>query len=132
MGTGTPTRAEVVVVGGGVIGTSIAYHLTKAGVGDVLLLERHQLTAGTTWHAAGLITTAGFTDETTLWMADYSRGLYERLEAETGLATGFLPIGHLHLATDEARWEAMRREHAFQTGFGVESHLVDAAEVARH
>ncbi len=132
MGTGTPTRAEVVVVGGGVIGTSIAYHLTKAGVGDLLLLERHQLTAGTTWHAAGLITTAGFTDETTLWMADYSRGLYERLEAETGLATGFLPIGHLHLATDEARWEAMRREHAFQTGFGVESHLVDAAEVARH
>ena len=75
-----PSRAQVVVVGGGVIGTSIAYHLTRAGVRDVLLLERHQLTAGTTWHAAGLITAAGFTDETTLWMAEYSRRLYERLE----------------------------------------------------
>ncbi len=125
-----PERAQVVIVGGGVIGTSIAYHLTKVGVTDVLLLERHQLTAGTTWHAAGLITSAGFTDETTLWMAEYSRDLYERLEAETGFATGFMKIGHLHLATSPQRLEAMRREHAFQSGFGVESHLISAAEVA--
>ena len=125
-----PQRAQVVIVGGGVIGTSIAYHLTKVGVTDVLLLERHQLTAGTTWHAAGLITSAGFTDETTLWMAEYSRDLYERLEEETGFATGFMKIGHLHLATSPPRLEAMRREHAFQTGFGVESHLISAAEVA--
>jgi len=125
-------RAQVVVVGGGVIGTSIVHHLTSAGVGDVLLLERHQLTAGTTWHAAGLITSAGFSDETTLWMAEYSRQLYQRLEAETGLATGFLPIGHLHLATTPQRLEAMRREHAFQVGFGIESEVVSAEEVARH
>ena len=130
-GTGDlPQRAQVVIVGGGVIGTSIAYHLTKVGITDVLLLERHQLTAGTTWHAAGLITSAGFTDETTLWMAEYSRDLYERLESETGFATGFMKIGHLHLATSPQRLEAMRREHAFQTGFGVESHLISAAEVA--
>ncbi|MET0911986.1 MAG: FAD-dependent oxidoreductase, partial [Acidimicrobiales bacterium] len=125
-----PDRAQVVIVGGGIIGTSIAYHLTKAGWTDVLLLERHQLTAGTTWHAAGLITSAGFTDETTLWMSEYSRDLYERLEAETGLATGFMKIGHLHLATSPQRLEAMRREHAFQSGFGIESHLIGAAEVA--
>ncbi len=125
-------RAQVVVVGGGVIGTSIAYHLTKVGVRDVLLLERHQLTAGTTWHAAGLITSAGFSDETTLWLSEYSRDLYERLEAETGLATGFLRIGHLHLATTPPRLEAMRREHAFQSGLGIESEIVSADEVARH
>ncbi len=125
-----PDRAQVVVVGGGVIGASIAYHLTKAGVTDVLLLERHQLTAGTTWHAAGLITSAGFTDETTLWMSEYSRDLYEKLEGETGLATGFMKIGHLHLATSPQRFEAMRREHAFQAGFGIESHMVSAADVA--
>lgn len=124
--------ARVVIVGGGVIGTSIAYHLTKAGWDDVLLLERHQLTAGTTWHAAGLITSAGFTDETTLWMSEYSRDLYERLEEETGLATGFMQIGHLHLATTPQRLEAMKREHAFQVGFGIESHMIGAAEVAEH
>ncbi len=128
--TDLPERAQVVIVGGGIIGTSIGYHLTKAGWTDVLLLERHQLTAGTTWHAAGLITSAGFTDETTLWMSEYSRDLYERLEAETGLATGFMKIGHLHLATSPQRLEAMRREHAFQSGFGIESHLIGAAEVA--
>jgi 4-methylaminobutanoate oxidase (formaldehyde-forming) len=122
--------ARVVIVGGGVIGTSIAYHLTKVGWNDVLLLERHQLTAGTTWHAAGLITSAGFTDETTLWMSEYSRDLYERLEEETGLATGFMKIGHLHLATTPQRLEAMKREHAFQTGFGIDSHMIGAAEVA--
>src|SRR6187551_2518905 len=129
-GNGVPDRAQVVIVGGGVIGTSIAYHLTKAGRTDVLLLERHQLTAGTTWHAAGLVTSAGFTDETTLWMSEYSRELYQRLEAETGLATGFQAIGHLHLATTPQRLEAMRREHAFQAGFGIESEVISAAEVA--
>src|SRR5690349_13389472 len=129
-GSEVPDRAQIVVVGGGIIGTSIAYHLTRAGRTDVCLLERHQLTAGTTWHAAGLITSAGFTDETTLWMSEYSRRLYQRLEAETGLATGFLPIGHLHLATTPHRVEAMRREHAFQAGFGIESEVISAAEVA--
>src|SRR5471032_2037728 len=87
--SGLPTRARVVVVGGGVIGASVAYHLTRLGWRDVLLLERDRLTSGTTWHAAGLITSAGMADETSLWMSRYSRDLYERLEAETGLSTGF-------------------------------------------
>ncbi len=115
-----PTRARVVIVGGGVIGTSIAYHLTKLGWGDVVLLERDRLTSGTTWHAAGLITSAGMVDETALFMARYSRDLYERLEAETGLSTGFRAVGHISIATNEHRMEALRREALFVNGFGVE------------
>src|SRR5450759_5456824 len=116
---GLPDRARVVIVGGGAIGTSIAYHLTKLGWRDVVLLERRQLTAGTTWHAAGLITSAGMSSETLLWMARYTRDLCVSLEAETGQATGFRPIGHLHLATTPQRLEGLRREAAFVRGFGV-------------
>ena len=108
------------IVGGGVIGTSIAYHLTKLGWGDVVLLERDRLTSGTTWHAAGLITSAGMVDETALFMARYSRDLYERLEEETGLSTGFRAVGHISIATNEHRMEALRREALFVNGFGVE------------
>ena len=86
-----PSRAQVVIVGGGVIGCSIAYHLAHLGWTDVVLLEQHQLTAGTTWHAAGLITSAGMADETSLFMSRYSRDLYARLEEETGHSTGFRP-----------------------------------------
>lgn len=125
-----PTRARVVIVGGGVIGSSVAYHLAVLGVTDVLHLERHELTAGTTWHAAGLITSAGMTDETSLWMARYSRDLYTRLEAETGHSTGFRAIGHLHLASTPERLETLRRERAFQRGFGVDNVEVSPAEVA--
>ena len=126
-----PARAQVVIVGGGVIGTSLAYHLTKLGWRDVLLLERHQLTSGTTWHAAGLITSAGMADETSLWMSRYSRDLYSRLEQETGLSTGFRPIGHISLATNPGRLEALRREAAFARGFGVEDNEISALEVAQ-
>jgi len=112
------------------MGASVAYHLAHLGVTDVLLLERHQLTAGTTWHAAGLITSAGMTDETAVWMARYSRDLYTRLEAETGHSTGFRSIGHLHLACTPERLETLRRERAFQRGFGVDNVEVSAAEVA--
>jgi heterotetrameric sarcosine oxidase gamma subunit len=125
-----PARAQVVIVGGGVIGASVAYHLTKLGWRDVLLLERHQLTSGTTWHAAGLITSAGMADETALWMSRYSRDLYAGLEAETGLSTGFRPIGHISLACTPQRLEALRREAAFARGFGVEDNEISAAEVA--
>src|SRR5689334_7250844 len=83
-----PERAEYVVVGGGVVGTSIAYHLALLGATDVLLLERKQLTSGTTWHAAGEIVSGGTTEDA-LWMARYSAELYARLEEETGLSTGF-------------------------------------------
>ena len=128
--TELPARARVVVVGGGNIGCSVAYHLTKLGVTDVLLLEKHELTAGTTWHAAGLITSAGMADETSLWMARYSRDLYARLEAETGHSTGFRQIGHLHLATNPDRLGTLRRESAWQRGMGVENVEVSPAEYA--
>ena len=86
-----PTRARVVVIGGGVIGTSVAYHLAQMGCSDVVLLERDRLTCGTTWHAAGLMVTFGSTSQTSTEMRKYTRDLYSRLEAETGLATGFDP-----------------------------------------
>ncbi len=124
-----PARAQVVIVGGGVIGCSIAYHLAHLGWTDVVLLERHQLTAGTTWHAAGLITSAGMADETSLFMSRYSRDLYERLEQETGHSTGFRPIGHLHLATNEPRLEVLRREAAWMHGFGVDDVEISAGEL---
>ena len=125
-----PNRAEVVIVGGGVIGCSIAYHLTQTGVTDVLLLEKHALTAGTTWHAAGLITSAGFHDETSLWMCRYSRDLYERLEEETGHSTGFRPVGHLSVATTPERMETLVRERDFQVGYGVPNEIVDPERIA--
>ena len=125
-----PARARFVVVGGGVIGCSIAYHLTKLGIRDVLLLEKDSLTAGTTWHAAGLITSAGFHDETSLWMCRYSRDLYARLEEETGHSTGFRPVGHLSIATSDARMETLVRERDFQVGFGVPNELVTPADIA--
>ena len=125
-----PNRAQVVIVGGGVTGCSIAYHLAHLGWTDVVLLEQHRLTAGTTWHAAGLITSAGMTDETALFFSRYSRDLYARLEAETGHSTGFRAVGHLSLATTPERQAALRREAAWTHGFGVEDTEISAAEVA--
>src|SRR5580704_16857056 len=125
-----PARAQVVIVGGGVIGCSIAYHLAHLGWTDVVLLEQHQLTAGTTWHAAGLITSAGMTDETALFFSRYSRDLYARLEQETGHSTGFRPVGHISLATSPRRQEALRREAAWMHGFGVEDTEISPRELA--
>ncbi len=125
-----PSRAQVVIVGGGVIGCSIAYHLTQLGVSDVLLIEKHALTAGTTWHAAGLITSAGFHDETSIYLCRYSRDLYERLEKETGHATGFRPVGHLSVASTPERLETLVRERDFQVGFGVPNEIVTPAQIA--
>ena len=89
MPTEIPDSARVVIIGGGVIGCSIAYHLGHLGLNDLVLIERDQLTSGTTWHAAGLMTTFGSTSETSVEMRMYTRDLYGRLEEETGLATGF-------------------------------------------
>src|SRR5271165_2591503 len=125
-----PDRAQVVIVGGGVIGCSIAYHLAHLGWSDVVLLEQHALTAGTTWHAAGLITSAGMTDETSLFFSRYSRDLYARLEAETGHSTGFKAVGHISLATTKERLEALRRSGAWMHGFGVEEVEISPSELA--
>jgi 4-methylaminobutanoate oxidase (formaldehyde-forming) len=126
-----PDQARVVIIGGGVIGASIAYHLAKLGWTDTVLLERRQLTAGTTWHAAGLITSSGMPSETLLWMARYTRDLCTTLEAETGQATGFRAIGHLVPAATPQRLEALRREAAFARGFGVPLEEISPSEFAR-
>ena len=128
--TALPARARVVIIGGGVIGCSIAYHLAHLGWRDVVLVERDALTAGTTWHAAGLITCAGMTDETSLFMSRYSRDLYSRLEAETGHSTGFRPVGHVSIATNPQRLDALRRESEFVRGFGVPDEEISATELA--
>ncbi|MFA9491853.1 MAG: FAD-dependent oxidoreductase [Anaerolineales bacterium] len=114
-----PERAKVVIIGGGVIGCSTAYHLTKLGWKDIVLLERAQLTAGTTWHAAGLIEAGGFFSATTIEMTKYTLELYKSLEAETGLATGNKNVGTITLVTTPDRLEEMRRISAFEREFDV-------------
>ena len=126
-----PDRARVVIIGGGVIGCSIAYHLAHAGWTDVVLLERDRLTSGTTWHAAGLMTCFGSTSETSTAIRLYSRELYASLEAETGQATGFRPVGLIEAAADEARLEEYRRVAAFQRHLGLEVHEVSPDEMSR-
>ena len=124
-----PDRARVVVIGGGVIGTSVAYHLAHMGWKDVLLLERDRLTSGTTWHAAGLMVTFGSTSETSTEMRKYTRDLYSRLEAETGQATGFNPCGFIEVAADADRLEEFRRVAAFNRWCGVDAQEISPSEV---
>jgi glycine cleavage system aminomethyltransferase T/glycine/D-amino acid oxidase-like deaminating enzyme len=128
--TPIPERAQVVIIGGGVIGTSVAYHLAKLGWTDVVLLERDQLTSGTTWHAAGLIVSGGMTTETLAWMAKYSRDLYEVLEEETGQSTGFRPVGYLQTASNAERLAKLRREADFLRLMGIEREEISGREVA--
>lgn len=125
-----PARARIVIIGGGVIGTSIAYHLGLAGERDVVLLERDRLTSGTTWHAAGLMTTFGSTSETNTRNRLYSRELFARLEVETGLATGFKPVGLIEAAADADRLEEYRRVAAFQRHIGLEVHEIGPREMS--
>jgi 4-methylaminobutanoate oxidase (formaldehyde-forming) len=125
-----PSRARVVVVGGGIIGTSAAYHLAKLGWTDVLLLERDRLTSGTTWHAAGLMATFGSTSQTSTELRQYTWDLYSALEAETGLATGLKQCGLIELAIEPGRLEEYRRTAAFNRHLGVEVHEISPREVA--
>lgn len=124
-----PKHARVVVVGGGVIGTSVAYHLAQMGWKDVVLLERDRITSGTTWHAAGLMVTFGSTSETSTEMRKYTRDLYGRLEAETGLETGFKPVGFIECASDKDRLEEYRRVSAFNRLCGIDVHEISPAQV---
>src|SRR3984885_8353843 len=119
-----PDRARV-VVGGGIIGCSVAYHLAHMGVKDVVLLERDRLTSGTTWHAAGLVVTFGSLSETSTELRKYTRDLYTTLEAETGQSTGFMPVGFIELAADKDRLEEYRRISAFNRFCGVDVHEID-------
>src|SRR5499427_9540389 len=125
-----PDRARVVVVGGGVIGASVAYHLAHLGMPDVVLLERDRLTSGTTWHAAGLMATFGSTSQTSTELRKYTWDLYSRLEEETGLATGLKQCGLIELAIERGRLEEYRRVAAFNRLCGVEVHEISPGEVA--
>jgi 4-methylaminobutanoate oxidase (formaldehyde-forming) len=111
-----------------VAGCSVAYHFTKLGWKDVVLLEQTQLTAGTTWHAAGLIV-SGFSTQTSINMAKYTRDLYEGLGEETGQDTGFKPIGYLQPATNPDRLDSLRRRMDFSRVYGVNTEEISAAEV---
>ena len=124
-----PDRARVIVIGGGVIGCSIAYHLAHEGWTDVVVLERDRLTSGTTWHAAGLMTCFGSTSETSTGIRLYSRDLYARLEAETGVSTGFKPVGLIEAAADADRLHEYRRVAAFQRHFGLEVEEIGPREM---
>lgn len=126
-----PTQAQVVIIGGGVIGCSVAYHLTKLGWRDIVLLEKSELTSGTTWHAAGLVVSGTFSSETMINMAMYTRDLYEKLETETGLSTGFEPVGYLELATDREWLEGLRRVAGYARTFGHTVEEISPAEVQR-
>ncbi|HEX2321173.1 MAG TPA: FAD-dependent oxidoreductase [Streptosporangiaceae bacterium] len=124
-----PGRAQVVIIGGGVIGTSVAYHLTLRGLTDVLLLEQGQLSCGTTWHAAGLVGQLRASESGTR-LVQYSTQLYDRLEAETGLATGFRRCGGVTVARTDDRMMALRRTAATAEAFGLECELISPDRAA--
>ena len=120
-------RARVVIVGGGIAGTSIAYHLTKLGWNDVLLLDRSELTSGSTFHSAGLVAQLRNSVSHTRMMM-YGVELYPKLEAETGIDPGWHEVGTLHLASSPYRLEALARQAGWAKSFGLPVEIVSAAE----
>ena len=125
-----PTHARVVVVGGGIAGVSTAYHLAKAGVKDVVLLEQGKLTCGTTWHAAGLVGQTRATRNATR-MSRYGIDLYSSLEKETGLATGWKQCGSLNVAKTPERLTLVKRQMARAKSFGIEFDFISPAEAGK-
>lgn len=122
-----PTAARAVIIGGGIVGCSTAYHLARLGWQDVVLLERHKLTSGSTFHAAGLVGQLRSNANITQLLGQ-SVALYGALEAETGLATGWKQNGGLRLACTEARWTELKRQATTARSFGLEMHLLTPAE----
>jgi len=114
-----PTSAKVVVIGGGIAGCSVAYHLTEFGWNDIVLLERDQLTSGTTWHAAGLLGQVG-ASATVTKLRNYSLNLYKKLQEETGIETGLKQNGSLTVATDTNRLEELKRQATFAQRFNIQ------------
>src|SRR6266705_4187767 len=122
-----PTTAQVVIVGGGIAGVSTAYHLTKLGVKDVVLLEQGKLTCGTTWHAAGLVGQLRATRNATR-MSRYGIELYAALEGETGLSTGWKQCGSLNVARTRDRLILLKRQMARAKSFGIEFEFITPTE----
>lgn len=125
-----PGRSEIVVIGGGVVGVSVAYHLAQRGKTDVTVLERRALTEGSTWHAAGLVGQLRSSSSLTQLMRT-SVQTYQTLEQVTGYATGWHGVGGLRVASSPQRWEELQRVYTQGKSFGFDIHLVDAAEAAR-
>ena len=123
-----PNEAEIIIIGGGIVGCSIAYHLAKKGVKDVVLIERKQLTCGTTWHAAGLVSMLWPTPTLTN-LAKYCHELYASLESETGQATGYKRIGSVSLARNSERLEELKRNSSMAKVFGVTSKMINNNEL---
>ena len=123
-----PKQAQVVIIGGGVIGCSVAYHLTRLGWKDVVLLERKELTCGTTWHAAGLVGQLRATKNMTK-LAQYTSELYATLEEETGQATGFKQNGSISVAPNVGRFEELKRGASMAKCFGLEVGVISPREV---
>ena len=121
-------KAKVVIIGGGVIGCSVAYHLSKLGWSDVVLLERKQLTSGTTWHAAGLIGQLRASANMTK-LAKYTQELYFDLEKETGVSTGFKRVGSISVALTNERMEELKRSAAMARAFGVDVEEISPREI---
>lgn len=126
--TPLPDRTEVLVIGGGVIGCSVAYHLTRRGITDVTLIEQNELTAGTTWHAAGLVSQLKSSHSLTR-LATYSARLYEELEDETGQASGYRSQGSISVATDQERWEEILRGASMAQTCDVDTEVIDLDRV---
>jgi 4-methylaminobutanoate oxidase (formaldehyde-forming) len=122
-----PTHAQTVIIGGGIVGCSTAYHLAKMGRTDVLLLEQGKLTCGTTWHAAGLVGQMRPNRNMTQ-MSKYGIELYATLEAETGLATGWKQCGSVNVARTPERMQVLKKQTAMASSFGVECHLISPSE----
>ncbi len=130
MSENLPSEAQVIVIGGGIIGCSTAYHLARDHKADVILLEQNKITSGSTWHAAGLVgqlrSSASITQ-----VLKYSVDLYKKLEAETGLQTGWKMTGCLRLATNEDRWTEFKRLATTAQSFGMEMQLLSPAETRK-
>ncbi|MCP4228485.1 MAG: FAD-binding oxidoreductase, partial [Actinomycetia bacterium] len=131
MATALPERAQVIVIGGGIVGCSIAYHLTRRDFTDVLVIEQGQLTSGTTWHAAGLVSQLKATHSLTK-LATYSARLFEELEDETGQATGYRTPGSISVADNPERWEEILRGASMATTVGVETEVIDLDQLEDH
>jgi len=129
MTTIMPAQADVVIIGGGVVGCSIAWHLCKLGINDVVLLERKQLTCGTTWHAAGLIGQLRSTRQMTE-LAKYTAGMIAELEVETGQATGFKQNGAISVALTAERLEELKRMASMARNFGLEVDVIGPDDIS--